>query len=77
MKKINELIVQAGHEQKPKAIESVRGDTFLVETNIHYPTESTVIGDGLRKITKLAAELADGERPARLAAGQALAQAGP
>ena len=58
LKKINELIVQAGHEQKPKAIESVRGDTFLVETNIHYPTESTVIGDGLRKITKLAAELA-------------------
>src|SRR5208337_2433281 len=58
LRKINELIVQAGHQQKPKAIESVRGDTFLVETNIHYPTESTVIGDGLRKITKLAAELA-------------------
>jgi hypothetical protein len=36
----------------------VRGDTFVVETNIHYPTESTVIGDGLRKIVNLAAELA-------------------
>jgi transposase, IS5 family len=36
----------------------VRGDTFVVETNIHYPTESTLIGDGLRKILPLAAELA-------------------
>jgi len=36
----------------------VRGDTFVVEANIHYPTESTLIGDGLRKIVPLAAELA-------------------
>jgi hypothetical protein len=58
LQKINALIVKAGHVLEPKAIESVRGDTFVVETNIHYPTESTVIGDGLRKIVKLAAELA-------------------
>jgi transposase, IS5 family len=56
--KISTLIVKAGHVMEPKAIESVRGDTFVVETNIHYPTESSVIGDGLRKIAKLAAELA-------------------
>jgi IS5 family transposase len=59
LKKINDLIVRMGHELKPKAIESVRGDTFVVETNIHYPTESSVIGDGLRKILPLAAELAE------------------
>jgi IS5 family transposase len=58
LKKINELIVRAGHELKPKAIASVRGDTFVVETNIHHPTESTLIGDGLRKVVPLAAELA-------------------
>jgi hypothetical protein len=58
LKKINDLIVRAGHELKPRAIASVRGDTFVVETNIHYPTESTLIGDGLRKIVPLAAELA-------------------
>jgi len=58
LKKINDLIVKAGHELNPKAIEVVRGDTFVVETNIHYPTESTLIGDGLRKIVPLAAELA-------------------
>jgi transposase, IS5 family len=58
LQKINELIVKAGHKLQPKAIEAVRGDAFLVETNIHYPTESTVIGDGLRKIVRRSAELA-------------------
>jgi len=57
--KINRLVVTAGHELAPKAIEAVRGDTFVVETNIHYPTESSLIGDGLRKILPLAAELAE------------------
>jgi transposase, IS5 family len=36
----------------------VRGDTFVVETNIHYPTESTLIEDGLGKVVTLAAALA-------------------
>ena len=58
VKKITALVVKAGHVLEPKAIAAVRGDTFVVETNIHYPTESTLIGDGLRKIVPLAAELA-------------------
>jgi len=58
LKKINDLIVRAGHALEPRAIESVRGDTFVVETNIHYPTESSLIGDGLRKVVTLAARLA-------------------
>jgi transposase, IS5 family len=58
LKKINDLIVRAGHGLKPQAIASVRGDTFVVETNIHYPTESSLIGDGLRKVVQLASELA-------------------
>ena len=58
LQKINALVVQAGHALEPKAIAAVRGDTFVVETNIHYPTESTLIGDGLRKILPLAAALA-------------------
>lgn len=58
LKKINDLVVKTGHALEPTAIAAVRGDTFVVETNIHYPTESTLIGDGLRKILPLAAELA-------------------
>jgi hypothetical protein len=58
LKKLNDLIVRVGHQLEPKAIEAVRGDTFVVETNIHYPTESSVIGDGLRLILRLGARLA-------------------
>src|SRR6266436_8574463 len=56
--KINQLIVAAGHALVPEAIKAVRGDSFVVETNIHYPTESNLIGDGLRKVITLAARLA-------------------
>jgi hypothetical protein len=59
LKKINDLIVRAGHTLAPEAITAVRGDTFVVETNIHYPTESSLIGDGLRKVVILAARLAE------------------
>ena len=58
LEKINHLLVAAGHQLAPKAIEAVRGDTFVVETNIHYPTESSLIEDGLGKVVTLAAELA-------------------
>jgi transposase, IS5 family len=58
LKKINHLIVATGHELAPAAITAVRGDTFVVETNIHYPTESTLIQDGLGKVLTLAAALA-------------------
>ena len=61
LKKLNELIVRVGHEREPQAIQSVRGDTFVVETNIHYPTESNLIGDGLRKVVTLAARLASAQ----------------
>jgi hypothetical protein len=56
--KINHLVVATGHKLAPAAIETVRGDTFVVETNIHYPTESTLIEDGLGKVVTLAAALA-------------------
>jgi transposase, IS5 family len=59
LEKINHLIVAAGHKLAPRAIEAVRGDTFVVETNVHYPTESTLIEDGLRQVVTLAARLAE------------------
>lgn len=58
LQKINQAIVAAGHALVPDAIKHVRGDSFVVETNVHYPTESSLIGDGLRKVLKLSAELA-------------------
>jgi transposase, IS5 family len=57
--KINQLIVAVGHTLVPEAVEAVRGDSFVVETNIHYPTESSLISDGLRKVVALATGLAE------------------
>jgi len=42
----------------PQAAETVRVDSFVAGTNIHYPTESSLIRDGLRKILQIAADLA-------------------
>lgn len=56
--KLNQLIVQAGHELDETAGESVRADSFVVETNVHYPTESSLILDGVRKIVPLCVKLA-------------------
>ena len=36
----------------------MRGDSFVVKTNIHYPTDSSLISDGLRKVFGIAATLA-------------------
>lgn len=58
LEKLNEIIVRLGHRLVPDAAEKVRGDTFVVETNIHYPTDANLLADGLRKILGIAAVLA-------------------
>jgi hypothetical protein len=55
---INQAIVSHGQELDGEAARSVRADSFVVETDIHYPTESSLIGDGIRKIIPLCARLA-------------------
>ncbi len=51
--KINELIVGKGQTLAPEAVKKVRADSFVAETNIHYPTESSLILDGIGKILPL------------------------
>ena len=46
IERISHLIVAAGHRLDPEAVKKVRVDSFVVETNIHYPTESSLIFDG-------------------------------
>jgi len=55
---INALVVDTGHEQANRPDLKVRGDSFVCETNIHYPTDASVLCDGLRKILTLAAVMA-------------------
>lgn len=51
--RISQLIVGEGHSLDPAAAKKVRADSFVVETNIHHPTESSLIYDGLRKVIPL------------------------
>lgn len=56
--KINHAIVHHGQALHGEAAQSVRGDSFVVETDIHHPTESALIGDGMRKIIPVCVDLA-------------------
>ena len=56
--RIYQLIVGEGHRLDPDAAKTARVDSFVMETNIHYPTESSLIWDGLRKIIDLSALVA-------------------
>jgi IS5 family transposase len=61
IKQIHERMVQIAQEQGVTQGRRMRVDTTVVETNIHYPTDSTLLGDGVRvlirsmkKITEIA-----------------------
>jgi hypothetical protein len=51
---IDRLIVSEGHRLLPDAAKKVRADSFVVETNVHYPSDSTLIRDGVQKVIELA-----------------------
>lgn len=50
---INDMLIDEGHRLEPEAAKKVRVDSFVCETNIHWPTESSLIYDGVRKIVAL------------------------
>ena len=56
---ISQLIVGQGHQLQPDAIEKVRADSFVMETNIHYPTESSLLLDGIGRIILMCVALAE------------------
>ena len=59
LERIVYLVSQQGHQLLPEAVEQVRSDSFVVQTNIHYPTDSNLLVDGIRKLTTLSSRLAD------------------
>ena len=57
---INTVAVEAGHSiVKKKEDEELRGrcDSFVVETNVHYPTDINLLFDAMRKVISLTATL--------------------
>ena len=50
------MVVGAGHDLlKKKAGAALRGrcDSFVVETDVHYPTDSNLLYDAMRKVITL------------------------
>ena len=58
LEKINERVVSHGQSLHGEARTRVRADSFVCETNIHYPTESSLIWDGMKKLIPLGCQLA-------------------
>jgi IS5 family transposase len=79
VKQIHERMVEIAQENGVTQGRRMRVDTTVVETNIHYPTDSSLLGDGVRvlirtmkKISKIAGEagatLCDRSRSVKLRA---------
>ena len=54
---INQIVVAAGHNLCKKKELRTRCDSFVVETNIHYPTDINLLFDAMRKAIKGIAKL--------------------
>ncbi len=52
IEKIHQRVVAIAQEKKIVAGRRLRVDTTVVETDIHYPTDSTLLGDGVRVLTR-------------------------
>jgi IS5 family transposase len=50
--KLHERLVRIAQENKVVQGRKLRVDTTVVETNIHYPTDSSMLGDGARVLTR-------------------------
>ena len=61
LNEINELVVKAGHAlfgQEPEAPLRARADSFVVETDVHYPTDVNLLWDAMRCLIRISAQLA-------------------
>jgi transposase, IS5 family len=68
IKQIHERIVHIAQEKGIVEGRRMRVDTTVVETNIHHPTDSSLLGDGVRVLTRVMKKISDiaGEAGAKL-----------
>ena len=60
--RINQEVVRAGHQTLKKNIEEslrARCDSFVVETDVHFPTDVNLLWDAIRKAIQTSAQLCD------------------
>jgi transposase, IS5 family len=62
--KLNQLIVEGGHALIKKGSEALRGrcDSFVVETNVHFPTDISLLWDAMRKAVTLTAQWCESQQ---------------
>ena len=53
LQQINDRVVELATQLKVTRGRKLRVDSTVVETNIHYPTDSALVGDGVRVISRL------------------------
>jgi len=53
IKQIHDRIVSIAHEKGIAEGGKMRVDTTVVETNIHFPTDSSLLGDGVRVLNRV------------------------
>ena len=63
---IHQRIVQQATETAMISGKKLRTDTTAVETNIHYPTDSSLLADSLRVMNRYLHRIAEGSHPSEL-----------
>jgi len=63
MEAIDRLVVNKAQDQAVAPGRKLRTDTTVVESNIHHPTDSGLLADGVRVLTRLIRRVADGCKP--------------
>jgi IS5 family transposase len=53
LQQINDRVVELARQLKVTRGRKLRVDSTVVETNIHYPTDSALVGDGVRVLSRL------------------------
>jgi len=57
LRALNDLVIRWAVAQGLADGKKLRADTTVVETNVHYPTDSTLLWDGVRVLTRLVGQL--------------------
>jgi IS5 family transposase len=58
VEKLHQRVVEIAREHRVTEGRKLRVDTTVVETNIHYPTDSSLLGDGVRVLTRVMKKVA-------------------
>jgi transposase, IS5 family len=58
IEKIHQRVVAIAQQKRIVTGKKLRVDTTVVETDIHYPTDSSLLGDGVRVLTRVMKQIA-------------------